>query len=76
MIEPETRVDHLIAAAIAKWGTAAVLEQVFTHVTFSARYGPPSLFEKTMAAGQHLMDALKIVTQLEEEESQDEKKKG
>ena len=65
MIEPETRLDHLMAAAIAKWGTAAVLEQVFLHVTFSARYGPPSLFEKTMAAGQHLLDALNIVRNLE-----------
>jgi hypothetical protein len=40
MIEPDMRVDHLIAAAIAKWGAAAVLEQVVKHVTMQSRYMP------------------------------------
>lgn len=65
MIGPDTRLDHLMAAAIAKWGTAAVLEQLFVHVTFSARYGPPSLFNDVMNVGEKLKDAMELVRKLD-----------
>lgn len=73
MIEPDTRLDHLMAAAIAKFGVAAVLEQLFNHVTFSARYGPPSLFEKTMDAGRSLLNAMNAIRELQAMEAQREK---
>lgn len=40
MIEPDTRVDHLMAAAIAKYGTAAILEQIVKHVTMQSHIMP------------------------------------
>ncbi len=74
MIEPDTRVDHLMAAAIAKYGVTAVLEQVFVHVTFSARYSPPAIFDEVMATGQKLKEALATVRKWEAMEAGNENK--
>lgn len=42
MFDPDTRLDHLMAAAIAKWGTTAVFKQIVHHVTMQAKYMPAS----------------------------------
>ncbi len=72
MLDPDTRIDHLMAAAIAKWGVAAVLEQLFLHVTFTSRYGPPNLFERVEAVGRKLLDAMNLIRALETMEVQSE----
>jgi hypothetical protein len=73
LIEPDTRLDHLMGEAFAKYGVAAVVEQVFLHVAWQTRFAPPGIQCEVPAVGEMLMKAVQILKKWEAMEGQDEK---
>jgi len=61
MIDQDTRLDHLMVAAMARWGVAAVLEQVSRHVDFNIRFATSCVRAGAMGASIQLREVMATI---------------